>query len=75
MGVITIEVPQQVRTTYQIDSEDSAQDLIEGLEKVAKKKKNIDLSDVFGIWADRRETRDEIARDLRKRSNSRAKNG
>ncbi len=75
MGVITIEVPQQVRTTYQIDSEDSAQDLIEGLEKVAKKKKNIDLSDVFGIWADRWETRDEIARDLRKRSNSRAKNG
>ena len=75
MGVITIEVPQPVRTTYKIESEDSAKDVIEELDKVATKKKYIDLSDVLGIWADRDQSRDEIAEDLRKNTNSRTKNG
>ena len=75
MGVITIEVPQSVRTTYKIESEDSAKDVIEELDKVATKKKYIDLSDVLGIWADRDQSRDEIAEELRKNTNSRTKNG
>lgn len=75
MGVITIEVPQPVRTTYRIDSEEKARDVIEDLDKVATKKKYVDLSDVLGIWADRPESGEEIARELRKKSNSRVKNG
>ena len=75
MGVITIEVPQRVKRDYRIDSKDSAREIIERLDKVAKQAKHIDLSSVLGIWADRPETSEKIARDLRKKSNSREKNG
>ncbi len=75
MGVITIEVPQRVSKKYQIDSEKKAKELIESLDKMSPQKKKLrDLSDVVGIWADRIESAEEIARELRRKSN-RVKNG
>lgn len=72
MGLITIEVPQRVTKTYQIASEKKAKELIDNLDKMKQKKGKIrDLSDVFGIWADRPESAEEIARKLRKSSNQR----
>lgn len=75
MGVITIEVPQRVKRSYRIESEDSAKDVMKRLEKVAKKSKLVDLTSVFGIWSDRTESAEEISAELRKKSNSRVKNG
>jgi hypothetical protein len=75
MGQITIEIPQRMKRIYHIDSEDSARDVIEKLDRVARKTKYVDLTGVLGIWADRAESADEIARDLRKKSNSREKHG
>jgi hypothetical protein len=75
MGVITIEVPQRVKMTYRINSKESANEVIEKLDQVTKKGRNVDLSDVLGIWADRPESAEEIARELRRKSNSRVKNG
>lgn len=75
MGQITIEIPQRMKKSYRIDSVDSARDVIKRLEQVTKNEKFVDLSSVFGIWAARPESRDEIARELRKKSNSRTKDG
>lgn len=75
MGVIMIEVPQRVSKKYQIDSEKKAKELIESLDKINPQKNKLrDLSDVVGIWADRSESAEKIALDLRKKSN-RIKNG
>jgi hypothetical protein len=75
MGVITIEIPQKVKKSYKIESADSAKSIIDQLDRDAQKKKYVDLSDVVGIWADRPESAEEIARELRRKSNSRQKNG
>lgn len=75
MGQITIEVPQKVQKTYRLVSEDSARGVIDELDKLVKKANHVDLSDLVGLWADRSETAAEISRDLRKKSNSRSKNG
>ncbi len=76
MGVITIEVPQKVRKNYQIASEKKAKELIDSLDLLEPKKKKLrDLSDVVGIWADRTESAEEIARELRRKSNLRRGNG
>lgn len=81
MGVITIEIPQKVTKNYRLVSEVSARGVIENLDKLVgkrngkKNKDGIDLSDVIGIWADRSESADEIARELRRKSNSRMHNG
>lgn len=70
MGVITIEVPQRVNRKYQIASEKKARQLIESLDKARPKTKKLrDLSEAVGIWADRPESAEEIARDLRRKSN------
>lgn len=64
-----------MKRSYLIESPDSARDVIKRLDQVAKKGKYVDLSSVVGIWADRPESGDEIARKLRAKSNSREKNG
>ena len=71
MGVIKIEVPQRINRAYRIDSVDSANDVINRLDKLSKKSKKLDLSGIVGLWADRSESADEIANELRWRSNSR----
>jgi hypothetical protein len=76
MGIITIEVPLEIREDYTVESEGKAKELItrvRGLATKKRKKKLRDLSDVVGIWTDRPESADQISRELREKSNSRGK--
>lgn len=75
MGVITIEVPQRVEKKYKLASKKEADEVIDKLDRMAKKKKYVDLSEVFGMWTDRKESAQEIARELRRKNNTRSKNG
>lgn len=83
MGVITIEVPQKVHRTYRISSESSGKAVISGVEKLVKSAENggvkpaqkkTSLEGLVGIWADRDESAEDIARELR-RKNNRIRNG
>jgi len=56
MGVITIEVPQEMKKAYRIVSEDSARDVIDELDRLVKKANRVDLSEIVGLWADRHES-------------------
>lgn len=69
MGVITVEVPMPIDEDYTIESRLKAKKLIDSLRELGVKKKRRDLSDVVGIWADRKESAEEIARELRRKSN------
>lgn len=69
MGQITIEIPQKVNRKYRIVSESSAKEVLAKLEKLLKKENKIDDDEILGLWADRNETVEEIAGNLRKRSN------
>ncbi|HQU86534.1 MAG TPA: hypothetical protein PKY59_25610 [Pyrinomonadaceae bacterium] len=54
---------------YRIVSESSATEVLAKLEKLLKKENKIDDEEILGLWADRNETVEEIAGNLRKRSN------
>lgn len=82
MGVITIEVPQSVKKTYRISSEESGKAVISGVEKLVRSAANgdsklpgktVSLKGLVGLWADRPESAEEIAREIR-RKNSRIRN-
>lgn len=69
-GMITIEAPERVSSMYQNDSEKKAKELIESLDKIRPRKKKLrDLSDVAGMWSFRKESAEEIARELRRKNN------
>ena len=71
MGVITIEIPQGVNRKYRIVSESSAKEVLSKIENLVKKENKIDDDEILGLWADRKESADVIARDLRRKSNNR----
>ncbi len=71
MGLITIEIPQKIKRTYRIASKNQAREILNNLDRLESKKKLRDLSDVVGIWAYRKESAEEIARELRSKSNMR----
>lgn len=83
MGQVTIEIPQNVNRTYRVNDSEFGEQLLNDLEKFEKKtksKKNSviipprrnslkkDLEAVVGIWADREETAEEIAREIRRKN-------
>lgn len=70
MGVITIEVPQKIEKKYTIRSKAMAQKVLDSLDSLEPRKLR-DLSDVVGIWSDRKQSADELARELRRMSNLR----
>ncbi len=72
MGVITIEIPQGVNRKYRIVSESSAKEVLSELENLVKRENKIDDDEILGMWADRKESAGEIARNLRRRSNDRS---
>ena len=72
MGVITIEIPQSVNRNYRIVSEDSAEEVLSKVEQLVKQENKIDDNDILGLWADRDESVEEIARDLRRKTNDRS---
>lgn len=76
MGQITIEIPQRVKRVYRIVSEESAKNVLDKLDSLVKEANHVGENSILGLWADREESAEEIARDLRKKSNSRtAQNG
>ena len=50
MGQIIIEVPQNVKRTYRITSEDLAQKLLSNLERLVQKEAAIEDEDILGLW-------------------------
>jgi hypothetical protein len=59
-------VPQKLRRTYRIVSEDSANEVLKKLDVMVKEANHIDDDGILGLWADREESADEIAMKLRK---------
>ena len=64
MGVITIEIPQSFNRNFRIVSEISAKEILTKLESLVKKENKIDDEDILGLWDDRKESVELIARDL-----------
>ena len=50
MGQIIIEIPQNVRRTYRIASENVAKKLLENLERIVEKEKADEDEDILGLW-------------------------
>lgn len=84
MGQVTIEIPQNVNRTYRVDDSKFSRQLLEKLEDFEKKSNLIkppnvipprrhslkeDLENAVGIWADREESAEEIARKIRDKNN------
>ncbi len=72
MGQITIEIPQKLNRTYRFVSEDSAEKVLSNLDQMAKQENSVEDEEILGLWADREESVEEIARDLRKKTNNRS---
>ena len=72
MGQITIEIPQSINRNYRIVSESSAKKVLSNLEHLVKEENDITDDEILGLWADRKESVEEIARDLRRKSNNRS---
>lgn len=97
MGQVTIEIPQNVNRTYQVNDSEFGEQLLNHLEEFDKRAKSgngnigkpekpkkklatitldlpyddldeIDENEVLGIWSNREETADEIARRVREQN-------
>lgn len=75
MGQITIEIPQKLNRTYRIVSESSAEKVLSNLDKMVKQENFVEDEEILGLWADREESVEEIARKLRKGWDRTEKNG
>lgn len=81
MGILTIEIPQNVTRSFQVDDAEFGSQILNELTShaLATNSPNIlpprrsdfreVLEDVVGIWADRPESAQEIARQIRRRNN------
>lgn len=84
MGQVVIELPQNVNRFYQVESIELGEELLQDLEAMERRMKasanpailpprrnslKKDLAKAFGIWKDRPETAEEIARKIRDRNN------
>jgi len=70
MGEVIIELPFEVRRRFRITDAKAAADVIEKLEKLERKtvgpaQEAVTDDEVLSVWANREETPDEIARQLR----------
>jgi hypothetical protein len=72
MGQITIEIPQSVNKKYRIVSESSAKEVLSKLDLIVKRENKIDDDEILGLWAGRKESVAEIAKDLRRKTNDRS---
>ena len=75
MGVITIEIPQGVNRKYRFVSEKSAKKVLSNLDKMVKEENAVEDEEILGLWADRKQSTEEIARTLRKGWDRTKKNG
>ncbi len=84
MGQVKIELPQNVNRTYHINDKEFGEQILQNLEDFEKKIKSERFANVIpprrnslkedgdavlGIWADREESAEEIAREIRNRNN------
>ena len=84
MGQVTIEIPQNVNRTFRVNDSEFSEQLLQNLEEFEKKSKperlsamipprrnslKEDLEEASGIWADREESAEEIARTIRDKNN------
>ena len=84
MGQVTIEIPQNVNRTFRVNDSEFGEQLLQNLEDFEKKAKperlsgmipprrnslKEDLEEASGIWADREESAEEIARTIRDKNN------
>ena len=70
MGEVIIELPLEVRRRFRITDAKAAAEVIERLEHLEEKadrptQAKVTADEVLGVWADRKESSDEIARQLR----------
>ena len=72
MGQITIEIPQSVDRNYRLVSESSAKKVLSNLEHLVKKENKVADNEILGLWSDRKESVEEIAKKLRRKSNDRS---
>ena len=75
MGQITIEIPQKMNRTYRVVSETSAKKILSNLDKIMKQENSVEDDEILGLWADREESVEEIALNLRKGWDRTKKNG
>ena len=81
MGQLVIEVPQNINRSYRINSEERGAKILRELEDLTEDSARIpaiippsrhsleeDGNAVLGIWSDREETADEIARRVREQN-------
>lgn len=76
MGLITIEIPQKISRKFRIEvSDEVANEILFQLEKLIREKTiaapGDDTDGILGLWADRAESAEEIALELRAKSNNR----
>ncbi len=79
MGQLVIEVPQNINRLFRLKDREFTEKLLLELEEKSVKKSNIipprrnslkeDGEAVLGIWADREESAEEIARNIRDKNN------
>jgi len=72
MGQITIEIPQKLNRTYRFISEDSAKKVLSNLDNLAREENSVSDDEILGLWSDREDSVEEIARDLRRKTNNRS---
>lgn len=77
MGQVLIEIPQNVNRTYHVNDSVFSEQLLDDLEPYSKSDRTPNiipprrndreeaLKEVFGIWSDREESAQEIARKIR----------
>lgn len=70
MGEVVIELPFEVKRRFRITNAKAAAEVLEQLEDLERKsddspRQEVTDDEVLSVWADRGETPDEIARQLR----------
>jgi hypothetical protein len=70
MGEVVIELPFEVKRRFRITNAKAAAEVLEQLEDLERKsddspRQDVTDDEVLSVWADRGETPDEIARQLR----------
>ena len=73
MGEVIIELPFEMRRRFRIMDAKAAADVIKELEKLERKtvdpaQESVTDDEVLNVWANREDTPDEIARQLRQGS-------
>ena len=79
MGQLVIEVPQNIHLTFSVNSVEVVDEILKLVKKPKKKLETITLdlpydldeideNEVLGIWSDREEVADEIARRVREQN-------